>query len=192
MGSEVEESKRGRVRRLLIEPLEALGFRRNAKVPADVFKTKMASMIDSLIYMSDQNLAVMFDMLKSKGEGRNRDVWPSAATICGLAELVQPRPVQELPNLLSWFQSVEGPKCLAAGTLVETWAYFQQNKRPPFNAGRHIAEEATRNQSLAQRIRERAAKSRASDDDVSWLGRYEKRLAYCEAIVRGGDEKRAI
>lgn len=194
MGCEVEESKRGRVRRLLIEPLDALGFKRAAKVPDDVFKTKMDRMIDSLTYMSDRNFAVMFDMLKSKGEGRGRDVWPSAATIYGIAELVQPRPISELPSLLSWFQSVEGPKCRDAGTLPETWKYFQIFKRPPSpSAVRRIAKDATRNQSRVSRIRERMDRDggKVSDDDVSWLRRYEKRLAYCEAIVLVGDEKRA-
>lgn len=193
MGSEgeieVAENKRARVRRLLIEPLEALGMRRGAKMPADVFKTKMNSMIDALTYMSDQRLAVLFEMLKTKGEGRSHDLWPSPATILGIAEFVQPRPIQELPNLLSWFRSVEGPKCLEAGTLVETWQYFQRNKRPPIHAKQQIEVSAKRHQHRCQLTRERMGRGTADPDDIRWLQRYEQRQAYCRTIVLGDDEK---
>ena len=187
MDDQATETKRARVRRLLIEPLEALGFRRGAKMTPDVFKKKMGRLLDDLAYLSDDSLAVLYEAVHTKGQGRNRDVWPQWATFYGFAELIEPRPVAELPALLRWFRSVEGPKALHAGTLVETWQYFQRYKRPPKIAAGQINAAAVANQSRAIRIREREQRGSAQPDDVLWLRWYERRLAYCEAIVRGDD-----
>lgn len=187
MSDGAAENKRARVRRILIEPLEALGFRRNAKIPADVFKTKMANMIDQLVYLSDDSLSALFEMVKSKGQGAGRNLWPEPSMFLSFAELVQPRPIEELPGLLRWFRSVAGQKALSAGTLVETWQYFHRHKRPPQLAGGQLQSDANRNHSRCQRTRERMVRGTANADDVDFLKRYEARLAYCQAIVEGDD-----
>jgi len=187
MNDEVAENKRARVRRLLIEPLEVLGFRRNAKMPADAFKAKMANMIDQLVYMSDDSLGTMLEMVQSKGQGANRDIWPAPATFLSFAELIEPRPVEELSGLLRWFRSVEGPRAMEAGTLVETWSYFHKHKRPPKFVDRELQARANSNRNRCQLTKERMARDRADSHDVRWMQSYEARLAYCEAIVRGDD-----
>lgn len=187
MSEEAAKNKRARVRLLLIEPLEALGFRRNAKMPVEAFKTQMVNMIDQLVYMTDDSLEVMFGMLKSKGQGANRDIWPSPATFTGYAELVEPRPIEELPGLLRWFRSIEGPKALEAGTLVETWVYFHKHKRPPKFVERQLQVDAAKHSSRCQLVRERMGRGTAKAEDINFLKRYESRRAYCEAIVRGDD-----
>lgn len=188
---ENQESKRGRVRRLLFEPLEEMGFRKNGMVKAEDHKSKMDRLADNLAYMSDQSLGALCEMLRSKGQGRDRMFWPVPATIYGLAELVEPTPIEELPNLLSWFRSVEGPKAMKAGTLVETWIYFHKFKRPPQAAHAQIARDAADHQRKCERVRDRGASGRASAEELHWLDRYEKRLAYCEAIVLGKTEGKA-
>ena len=191
MSGENQESKRGRVRRILFEPLEEMGFRKNGTVKADDHKSKMDRLADNLAYMSDQSLGVLCEMLRSKGQGRDRMFWPLPATIYGLAELVEPTPLEELPNLLSWFRSIEGPKALKAGTLVETWAYFHKYKRPPQMAGMQIQRDADDHARKCERVRDRAARGVADPAELHWLDRYEKRLAYCRAIVLGTAEGEA-
>lgn len=188
MGSEMTEkpeSKRGRVRRLLIEPLTELGFRKSGKVTADRHKANIASLADELAYMSDDSLTSLYAMLRTKGQGGQRDIWPSTATMVGFAELVQERPLEELPGLVRWFASVEGPKALHDGTLVETWLYFHKHKKPPFSAQHIIREKADANRRKLALYRDRAKRNVADESELDWVRRYEARLTYCTDLVQG-------
>lgn len=191
MSGEQADSKRGRVRHQLLEPLEKIGFRKMAKVSAEVHAKTLTKLADNLAYMSDHSFEVMFDMLKTKGQGRARDVWPSFATILSMAELVEPRPIVEMPSLLRWFRSVEGPNAMAAGTLCETWLYFQRHKKPPINSRLQIERDAQDNKHKRELYAERKDRGSAAPDELDWLKRYEKRLAYCTGIVTGGMANRA-
>ena len=177
------ETQRDRVRRLFSERLNSLGFRRHGNVKIADHDLTMVKMIDALTYMSNHSLNVLFDMLKSKGQGRDRDIWPSRATIVSFAELIEPRAIEELPSLIRWFRSVEGPKALHDGTLVETWQYFQIHKRPPISARRQIENKAKKNAHTLELYRERIANGRADPEARDWVDRYEKRLAYCKGLL---------
>ncbi len=177
------ESKRGRVRRLFSDRLNGLGFRRHGNIKVADHELAMVKMIDALTYMSDHSLNVLFDMLKSKGQGRDRDIWPSRATIASFAELIEPRAIEELPSLIRWFRSVEGPKALREGTLVETWQYFQIHKRPPVSARRQIEDKAKKHAHTLELYRERIQRGRASPSETDWVDRYEQRLAYCKGLL---------
>lgn len=187
-GSE-EESKRGRIRRLLFDPLEADGFRKSGKVTAERHSVAMARLADDLAYMGDHGLATLRQMLRTKGQGRARDIWPSVATVIGFAEAIQPRPTEELPGLLRWFASVEGPKALHDGTLVETWSYFHRHKRPPIKAKLEIARRSEHNRHKLELFRERMERGSISDEDADWVRRYEAKLAYCRGLVLGDQQK---
>jgi hypothetical protein len=177
------ESKRDRVRRLFTSRLDDLGFRRHGNVKVADHGLNMVKLIDALTYMSDHSMNVLYDMLKSKGQGRDRDIWPSRATILGYAELVEPRAIEELPSLIRWFRSVEGPKAQRDGTLVETWMYFQTHKVPPVRARRQIVDNAKKNAHKLELYRERVQRDKATPDEQHWIERYEKRLAYCKALL---------
>lgn len=177
------ESKRGRVRRLLTDRLNDLGFRRHGNVRVADHELTLIKIIDALTYMSDQSLNVLFDMLKSKGQGRDRDVWPSRATFLGYAELVEPQAIEALPSLIRWFRSVEGPKALRDGTLVETWMYFKTHKKPPVSARLQIADNAKNNARKLELYREKIQGGRASPEEINWVERYGKRLAYCKGLL---------
>ena len=182
------EGKRARVRRLLIDPLDGIGFRRGRAVAADGHRDAMARLADNLGYLSDQALIALREMLQTKGEGAAHNVWPAPATVYALAEMLERRPVEELPGCLRWFRSVEGPKALEAGTLVETWAYFRRMKRPPINASRELMERAADNRRRLCLIDERARAGVANDDDIGWARAYRDRLAWCEAMIRHTDD----
>jgi hypothetical protein len=180
---DVQESRRDRVRRVLFRPL---GFRRPASMTAEDHAAQLDSLADELGYMAEEKLDVLRQMLQSKGQGKDRNVWPDRATVRGFAELVQPRPLAELPGLVRWFRSVEGPRAIAEGTLVETWAYFERHKAPPVSVGARarVIEEAQVNKRRLQVVDERiAAGFSVLPGETEWADWYRKRRAACEAAV---------
>jgi len=181
------ESKRGRVRRFFVDPMLALGFRKAGGVTAEKHAAALAGLCDNLAYMPDDRLGALLEMVRTKGAGPNRDIWPSAAVVLNFAELIVPRPLEELPSLLRWFRSVEGPRALHDQTLVETFVYFRRYKRPPVMAQLQITQEAADNRRKLELLADREARGVASADDVQWLAWYRGRLAYCTAIVTGAD-----
>jgi hypothetical protein len=190
MSSEVE-GKRDRVRRLLIDPLTELGFRKPARVKTEGHEAGLTKLADDLAYMSDANLSALFDMMKSKGDGKERCLWPPRAAFLKTAEHIQPRPIEELPSLLRWFRSVEGPKARANGTLVETLEYFQTHKRPPINARSAILSRAQDNQRQRELFQDRVNRGVARPEEVEWLRVYEAKRQRCDRIVQEGEQARA-
>lgn len=177
------ETKRARVRRILLEPL---GFRFRKGVDGDEAKRALNRIADDLAYMADDRLAALRDMLATKGQGSDRNFWPDHATFIAFAEVVEPRPIEELPALLSWFGSVEGPAALAAGVLVETWQFIGRRKKPPVTPQERtmVAEAAAMNARRLTIIAERReAGWTISDEDRDWERRYLACRAHCEAIV---------
>lgn len=186
-GQTITEGKRDKVRRLVIDPMNALGFRRWPGVRADDWSEQLTKIADHLGYMAEDRLAALFDMLKTKGTGPRRDVWPALASIISLAHIVQPRPVEDMPNLVSWFRSVEGPKARDAGVLVEQFQFFERRGRPPLNQGEHraIADRAYENRRRLQIIAERTA---PTEEDRAFSAAWERDRKRVEAIMAGGQQ----
>lgn len=187
------ETKRDRVRRLLLTPL---GFRFRREVGPEDQRRFLDGLADELGYMGDRSLAAMAEMLRGRGQGSERNHWPDRATFVGLAEVVEPRPLDELPALLRWFGSVEGPRAIAEGTLVETWEYLERRKVPPVTVqaralvAEAAAEAARRLVILAER---RAQGLGVAPEEAEWERWYLGRRAAIEAIVArqraGGDHR---
>lgn len=177
------ETKRGRVRRLLLGPL---GFRHPRGTDEADGRKALDRIADDLGYMADDRLAALCDMLRSHGQGSARNLWPDHATFVGFAEVVQPRPLEELPALLRWLGSVEGPRALAAGTLVETVEYVRGRKVPPVTpqARQLVAEKAAENARRLVIIGERrAAGLGIAPSELAWEGWYLDQRAAAEALV---------
>ena len=177
------ETKRDRVRRLLIDPL---GFRFPKRTEPDEARKRLDRLADDLGYLSDASLRTLADMLRTKGQGSERNFWPDHATFIGFAEVVQPRPVEELPALLSWFGSVEGPRAISEGTLVETFDWISRRKIPPYSppARAAVNEEAAKNARRLSIIAERrAAGLTVAPDELGWERWYLDRKTECEALV---------
>ncbi|NDW31528.1 hypothetical protein [Salipiger sp. PrR007] len=169
------ETKRGRVRRLLIDPLTEHGFRKPGNVKLDAHDAFLVKLADALTYMSDEQLATLRDMLRYRGEGKARNAWPSMATIAAVAEKVAPRPLEEHPTILSWFGSARGPQALAEGVLVAEFAFLEKRKRPPLNDGdrriiRERADEWSRQREL---MVDRGRRGMSRDGDAQWLRWYD-------------------
>lgn len=181
--SDHHETKRDRVRRLLLDPL---GFRFPKGTDPEEAKKVLNRIADDLAYMADERLRALRDMMASKGQGTARNFWPDHASFIGFAELVEPRPVAELPALLSWFGSVEGPAAMKAGILVETWQFIERRKKPPVTAQERalVAEQSAVNARRLTIIEERRRDGRAIDaDDAAWERWYLDLQASCEGIV---------
>lgn len=177
------ESNRDRVRRLLFDPL---GFRFERGVDAAEARRRLDAIADELGYLGDDQLAVLARMLRVQGRGSARNWWPDRATFVNLAHLVAPLPLEQDPKLLSWFASVEGPRVLAEGTVVETVDYLSSKRVPPASdqARRMVAERAATNRRRLDVIDDkRAAGFTVSDDDAAWAVWYRGQIAHWEQIV---------
>ncbi len=180
-------SNRARVRRILFDPL---GFRFPKAVDPDLGARRLDTLADQLSYLTDDSLGALREMLRHQGLGSARCHWPERATVIALAEIVQPRPIWDIPELRRWFASVEGPQAILRGELVETWEYFDRRKRPPVDAGAralvHEAAEQSKRRLAIIDEREAAGLS-VRPDDLRWRAWYrdlEARLADLVAEVR--------
>ncbi|HBS98605.1 MAG TPA: hypothetical protein DEB47_01795 [Citreicella sp.] len=171
---ETNETKRDRVRRLLIHPLVEHGFRKPGNVKADQHEAFMVKLADALAYMSDPQLGALRDMLRYRGEGKGRDAWPTMATIAALAETVAPRPVEEHPTIVSWFRSARGPQALAEGVLLAEFLFLEKRKRPPLNDSerRVIRERAQDMRRELELRRDRQRRDMLREGDADWLRNY--------------------
>lgn len=183
------ESNRDRVRRLLLDPL---GFRFRKDQDPEEGRKLLDRIADDLAYLDDRELGVLRAILESKGEGAARCFWPAFATFRGFAEAVRPRPLDQVPELRSWFGSVEGPRARAAGTLVETWQFIEAKKRPPVMPGdaEAIARAAAENARRLTIVTERKARgvfdpaARIDDRDLDQFERwYRAKRAYLDEVL---------
>lgn len=185
----VRESNRARVRRLLIEPLAM----RHPRGREDAGREMLDAIADELAYIPDEKLEVLARMLAPQGQGAARNFYPDRATFLGFAHLVAPRPLTDDPKLLGWFASVEGPKMIAEGTLVETWSFFERNRRPPFDdrSRRLVAEQAAEHKRRVLLVDERIERGVEVDpEDRAFMLRYRAREAELTELVARERSKR--
>jgi len=190
-GSPRPESKRGRVRRLLVTPLHEAGFRRARGVTVEKQEAELASLCDHLAYLSDDGLRALRDLLLPKGQGKDHDIWPSKAMVIGHAEAIEPRPIEELEGLLRWFRSRAGPQARAEGTLVESYRYFQRYKVPPSRVGLMIRREAEANRDKLRLVEDRMAREVASPSELGWRRVYLAERDRVSRLVDEGEAARA-
>ncbi|APE43401.1 hypothetical protein BOO69_08215 [Sulfitobacter alexandrii] len=180
-----QEGNRARVRRLFIEPLTRDGMRFRHGTPPDEQRRRLDQMADDLGYLSDASLTVLAGCMVSKGEGANKVFWPSRVSILGYAEAREPRPLEEVPGLRSWFVSAAGRKAAGIpGRLVAEFGFWKRHKRPPL--GDREWDAVNRNAGdYARRVeltRDRQARGVQVDpNDENWLARYDA----TDAMLRG-------
>lgn len=183
-GQDKKEANRERVRRLLIDPLASRGFRFAKGTPEEEQRKQLDGLADLVGYMTDSGLMVLEESLRTKGEGSQRCFWPSHASIGGLAEAFEARPLEELPGLLRWFASEAGRLALADERLVAEYLFWKSKKRPPvlMQDRKLVSDHAAEMRSKAERIRDRISRGVAPlFDDGEWLAWFDK----TEAKVRG-------
>lgn len=188
---EATETKRDRVRRLLIDPLKADGFRFPKGVNAEDAKTRLDRLADDLAYMTDDGLSALRVSMRTKGEGAARCFWPMPATVLGLAESFQSRPLAELPQLLRWFASAAGGAALLGDRLAAEYWFWNQNKRPPVKPmdKKVVDQKAAEWRRRVELAEDRLARGHSiPEDDARWLDWYRGRVKYIEGLVHKSNE----
>ncbi len=186
------ETNRDRVRRLLLQPL---GFRHPRKTDEATGRALLDAIADEMAYLPDDVLIAMVEAMRARGDGASKDFWPSRASFIGVAEWLHPRPLEFSPKLLSWFASIEGPRAIENGTLVETWQFFEQKKRPPSlpEDRKRVEVVAQHNARKLQLIAERRERGREQfPDDLAWERWYLDRRLYCEQAVADARAGKAV
>lgn len=184
------QDKQGRalVRTVFCDRLAGAGLKR-AKGHSEA---DLAELLDRLAgwlaYMRADNLRTLAEeVLLAARDGR----WPSEAVITGLAQGIEPKPMEQRRILSSWFTSVEGPQLLAEGALVETYRFLHRTGRAPLPGDRRqIREEAGQNNRRMTQIREWRARGSAGPQELMWLDDYERELARLTELVGQGQAKR--
>lgn len=190
MTAEVETA-RARVRRLLIHPLEQAGMRRKRTTPPERHQAFLDRLADDLAYLPDTGLARLRVWAEANGEGADRSFWPPFVAFAGLAQAIAPRPVEDMPELASWFTSRAGPEAAAVpGRLVAEFRFIQSHRRPPIKDAerRRIADGAAALAHDVQRARELRDAGRMYDAPM--LEAYMADLERAMRLVDQGEEKR--
>jgi hypothetical protein len=184
--------KRARVRTFVIQPLQEAGLVRSPRMKAGDHDAMLDRMQDRLAYLPDGLLSALAEALLRLADGPLQHHWPAWATVWNTACRLMPPPDDESHIMTSWLASIEGPVARAGGYLVELHAFLRRTGRPPGNFEMSkIRTDAQDNQRRRARVEEWIAKGHAKTDDRDWLDAYLRRLAHCEALVAGGEEKRA-
>ncbi|AKO96818.1 hypothetical protein MALG_01642 [Marinovum algicola DG 898] len=190
------ETKRGRVRRLLIDPLASgyggMGFRFPKGTDEKKQRSYLDWMADWLGYLTDEELRLLKACLSAHGEGAQRCFWPQRATVVFYAQAARPRPIETWPECASWFASVEGPKARAEGTLVATMLFIERHIRPPYTPKdrREVTARSAELQRAYTEAQDRVARGRAYPDDAQMVAWYDRLTERAEALVgaeRQGD-----
>ena len=130
------ENKRARVRRLVIDPLAAGGMRGKHGTAPDGHRAFLDRVCDELARLSDRQLVMMRGWMEANGEGSAKCFWPAFVSIAGVAQGLCPRPIEELPELSSWFGSRAGPEAAGVpGRLVMELRFIEKKRRPPVMVG---------------------------------------------------------
>ncbi|QPM89368.1 hypothetical protein [Pseudooceanicola algae] len=180
------ETKRGRVRRLLLTPLAEMGFRWKKGVSPEDGQRRLDRVADDLAYLTDGNLDRLFLSLQDKGEGSARCFWPVHATFVAYAQLAQPRPLEEMPGLASWFASKAGQRAQAEDCLVAHLRFWMAKRRPPMNDAEHrrVAERASEMRDRVIRLQDKIDRGwLISEADEAWLDAYRRDLQRATALV---------
>jgi len=186
MNEQANETNRGRVRRLLIEPLAQDGFRFPKAVADDAARDQLNRIADALAYLPEGVLEALRESLATKGEGAARRFWPAQATIVGLAEAFHPRPIEDLPNVARWFGSAAGRAAIEGNRLVAEFEFWQRRKAPPVTdqhrrlVAERAADYARRVELIEDRLRRGAP---LIHDEAGWFRWYEATLARAQALV---------
>lgn len=186
------ETKRDRVRRLFIRPMQDLGWRKPGNVKSERHAEDLVKLADDLGYMSDQGLDRLVACMRHRGEGKGRDAWPPRARIIAFAELIEARPIEDMPALLRWFRSEAGRRAEMADRLVEEYGFWQRHKRPPQTPAdlRQIDERRAANARRAELIEDRRGRGVPVDpQDHAWMRAYQDRLYWLRDIVAGDAEE---
>lgn len=125
------ETKRDRVRRFVISPLQGGGMRFPHRMPEADRRKILDRICDELAYASDETLAAVAAWARDHGDGSDRSFFPPVVSFLSTAEAYEPRALEDVPAVASWFRSRAGVSAAEAGRLVAEFMFVEKKKRPP-------------------------------------------------------------
>ncbi|MBR9764796.1 MAG: hypothetical protein GYB53_15025 [Rhodobacteraceae bacterium] len=182
------ETKRDRVRRLLLTPLAENGFHFKRGSDPEAGRKMLDRLADDLAYLSDQQLATLCDCMRIKGEGTARNFWPTYATFVAYAQHIRARPLSEMPRLAAWFGGKAGRDALEDDRLVAEFRFWTRHHSPPVKdfQRRNVMSEAAEIQDRIMRIRDKQRRGVPLDPTERHdLDAYERDEAEALSLVRG-------
>lgn len=185
-GQELRDGKE-RVRRCLIDPLQARGMVRRAGVTLADHAEWLDSLAARLAYMTEGNLAVLAEAVQRHAGGKARNRWPRDVTICNFAADIQRPPATVSRLVRSMLASVMGQAALAGGYHLELMEWLRDQGRKPgaFDLSR-MKQDAEENRRKAKVIRHRCARGLADVAEQGWLVWYDGQSARAEQLIRDG------
>ncbi len=177
------------VRVHLIERLEAAGLVKPARVSKEAFEAGKKHLCDRLAYMGAENLQLLAEMLIDMATGRD---WPTETVLVQTARSIQEPPTAQ-SRAMTWIESVEGPRAILRGDLVEIYRFIRQHNRPPLPwQMRGIAEQARDNARRLQIAEEwLAGPSGLREDEARWRAAYLADRQAALDLVERGNQRRA-
>lgn len=130
-GDSGRDTQRERVRRLVLRPLAESGMRFPVRTEASRAADTLNRICDELSYASDDTLRAVQAWARANGDGSQRCFFPPVVGFIGTAHAYQPRALEEIPVIASWFGSRAGPAARDAGRLVAEFLFLQKYLRPP-------------------------------------------------------------
>jgi len=155
------------------ERLANAGLQRPRGMTEEALNQMMRRLVRALSYLSLPSIETLAEQVMDAAAGPKRNQWPSELMIRQMAQALEQRPLEDRPIVASWLGSVEGPRAIAGGYLVEMLRWLRAHSRPimPYDL-RSIHEQASENRRRRQIITERR---RAGDDraeDRAWMLEY--------------------
>ncbi|MGI3165519.1 hypothetical protein [Pseudooceanicola sp. 200-1SW] len=187
MTEERGETKRDRVRRLLLTPLADIGFHWKRGTDPAEGQNRLDRLADELAYLSDRDLGRLFECMRTKGQGAARNLWPAHATFIAFAQEAEGRPLAEMPGLASWFASRAGRDALEGDRLVAEFWFWQRYHCPPVrdHQRRLVETKAAEIRDRVMRIRDKLRREVQIDEvDRRYLARVERDEAAALALVK--------
>lgn len=168
---------RTRVRKLLIEPLEAMGLRRKRNVRAEDHAKAVERLVEALAYMSPDGLAALRSVVERLADGPLRNEWPPELVVKRFAWGIEQPPPRTDRLVTSYMRSAAGKRAweecpFLASELVR---YLLRWRRPPLDPAwdgmRARAAERRRDFGAAERREEEGRDSEADRQVLAeWRG----------------------
>jgi hypothetical protein len=197
---------RGLVRRLLIEPLNVAGLKReyrpgkrgkdkrDCEVAEQMHAAAMELLMRDLDHMNSDNLLTLCDSVLRQATlpGPAQGHWPAAVMIIAWGHGLQARPFRLHRIVTSWLASREGPIAEAAGYEVQLLRFLRRHQRPPtqydLTECKALAREDNRQMCL---IADRIERGVVQDADREWHAAYLADQQLARSMVDRGIDARA-
>lgn len=190
--------RKKRVDECLIEPLKAMGMRKQHRFRVEDQEAFYAQLRGRLAYMSAEGLEVLRAMVEGNATGQRKNVWPDFISIVNWAKAIEAVPDGENEMITSYMASAAGREAWARGPeyAMALHGWMRRCGRPPNSyAWKHELEgRAAKAHRESARVIALVDAGKARADERDWLDgfsshkRHVEKLVYPQANESGANE----